>query len=114
MILVIGAAASGKRTYVKQMGYTDADIADAVLDDRPVIENVQDLVRRDPDNVDVLLQPLSEKHVVICDEVGSGVIPADPLERKTREQTGRLCVLLAQKAERVIRLVCGIPSVIKG
>ena len=30
-----------------------------------------------------------------------------------REQTGRLCCRLAQRAERVVRLVAGIPVTIK-
>ena len=114
MILVIGGAASGKRAYVQSLGYAEADFADAVLDARPVVYNVQDLVFADPDGASALLAPLLSKEVVICSEVGSGVIPADRRGREAREATGRLCILLARQAERVVRLVCGIPTVIKG
>lgn len=114
MILVIGAAASGKREYVKARGYTDDDMAEAVLDARPVIFDLQELVAKDPENAPLLMPELLKKQVVICNEVGSGVIPVDRNERQTREQTGRLCIQLALEAERVVRLVCGIPIVIKG
>ena len=61
-----------------------------------------------------LLEPLCEKRAVLCCEVGSGVIPIDYETRLGREAVGRLCVRLAQRAECVVRMVCGIPTVIKG
>ncbi len=114
MILVIGSAASGKRAYVRSLGYADADMADAVLNARPVLYNLQELVFADAENAPALFDALLEKEVVVCDEVGSGVIPARPEERAAREAAGRLCCRLAQRADRVVRLVCGLPSVIKG
>ena len=61
-----------------------------------------------------LYDALADKEVVICNEVGSGVIPVERNVRLGREAAGRLCVLLAQKAEAVVRMVCGIPTIIKG
>lgn len=52
--------------------------------------------------------------VIITDEIGCGVVPLEPFEREWREVTGRLCCALAQRAERVERVFCGIPTVIKG
>ena len=114
MILVIGARASGKRSYVESLGYAPGDIADGVLDARPVLDNLQDLTMPDPEGAGALFERLLDKEVVICDEVGSGVIPIDKGQRLGREATGRLCCRLAARAERVVRLVCGIPTVIKG
>jgi adenosyl cobinamide kinase/adenosyl cobinamide phosphate guanylyltransferase len=115
MVLVIGGLASGKRAYVKQaFGFSDGDMADAVLDTRPVVFNVQDIVFSGAHPYPVLLETLLEKQVVICNEVGSGVVPIDKAERAAREAAGRLCVALAEKAEKVIRLYSGIPSIIKG
>ena len=113
MILVIGALASGKLEYVKSLGYSDSDIADGVLDERPVLNNLQDMVFSDPAGSDKLYDALLKKEVVICNEVGSGIIPFQRTDREAREATGRLCNRLAQAAERVVRLVCGIPIVIK-
>jgi adenosyl cobinamide kinase/adenosyl cobinamide phosphate guanylyltransferase len=115
MILVVGGLASGKRDYVKKtFGYTDSEMADGILDSQPVIYNLQNLVTTSIDTINDLLPALMEKDVVICNEVGSGIVPFDKTERAAREATGRLCVLLAERAEKVIRIYCGIPTVIKG
>ena len=114
MLLIVGGEGSGKLTFARSLGYTDTDIADAVLDDRPVLCHLEQMVFADPECTDTLLTALADKEVVICNEVGSGVIPADRAERIGREATGRLCVLLAQKAACVVRMVSGIPTVIKG
>ena len=114
MILITGGAGSGKRGFARTLGYTDMDMADAALDGRPVIFHTERLTMADPGSVAALRRALKEKEIVICSEVGSGVIPLDPRERRGREATGRLCILLAQDAEAVVRMVCGIPCVIKG
>ena len=114
MILVVGGEGSGKRTFVRSLGYRPEDMADACLDSRPVIFHTERLAFADPDGVDALYEALLDKEVVICCEVGSGVIPVDRAVRLGRESTGRLCVLLAQRADTVVRMVCGIPTAIKG
>ena len=115
MILVIGGYASGKRQYVKsQLGYKDTDISDGVIDEHPVVYNLQDIVSKAPGRADELFCELEEKQVVVCNEVGCGLVPVSAEERIAREVTGRLCVKLAQKAQRVVRMQCGIASVIKG
>ena len=114
MILVVGGAASGKLSYVRSLGYNDEQLADAVLDERPVIYNLQDLVASSVLEAPSLIEPLLAKEVVVCDEVGAGVIPGVRTERDAREATGRLCNQLAQEADSVVRLVVGIPVLLKG
>jgi adenosylcobinamide kinase/adenosylcobinamide-phosphate guanylyltransferase len=114
VILIIGGAASGKRSYARSLGYSDEQMADATLDERPVIYHVQDMVNASVAQAPALLEPLLAKEVVICNEVGAGVIPDNRVERQRREATGRLCNQLAQHADKVVRLVAGIPLVIKG
>lgn len=55
-----------------------------------------------------------EEWVVICDEVGCGVVPVDRRDRHWRETVGRLCCDLAGQADRVIRICCGLPVALKG
>jgi len=114
MILVVGSKGSGKTDFIKSLGYSESQITDAVTDGRPVVNHLEELVFEQPDCVDWILPMLLEKEVVICCEVGSGIIPALRSERIKREATGRLCILLAREAEVVVRMVCGIPRVIKG
>jgi len=113
MILVIGGVAAGKRTYVdRHLGIDRQDIAEAVLDGRPAVSGVQELLRGL--DGETLLPMLLEKRVVICDEVGSGIIPIDAGDRLWREAVGRLCCRLSDEAEAVVRVFCGIPTVLKG
>ena len=114
MILVIGGAGSGKLDYVKSLGYSEQDIADGLIDGRIVVYHLQNIVFDDPDRAPELLEALVLKEVVVCNEVGSGIVPLSARERQAREATGRLCIRLAARATRVVRLVCGIPTVIKG
>jgi adenosyl cobinamide kinase/adenosyl cobinamide phosphate guanylyltransferase len=114
VILIIGASASGKRAFAETLGYAPTEMANACLDDKPVLYNLQELVWRDPGRVDELLPRLLEKEAVLCDEVGSGVIPVVRNDAAARRAVGKLCILLAQQAECVVRMVCGIPTVIKG
>ena len=51
--------------------------------------------------------------IVIADEIGNGIVPLDAFEREHREQTGRAEILLAKKADEVIRVICGIGQKIK-
>ena len=60
-----------------------------------------------------LADRLSQKEVVIATETGCGVIPLDPRERRNREAAGRLSCLLAERADTVVRICCGIPQVLK-
>ena len=114
MLLIVGGEGSGKKTFAQSLGYTDNEIADAVLNECPVLYHLEHMVFADPECTDALLSALADKEVVICNEVGSGVIPANRAERAGREATGRLCVLLAQRADCVVRMVSGLPMTIKG
>ena len=47
-------------------------------------------------------------------EVGGGVVPMDAGERAAREAAGRLACLLAARADCVVQMFCGLPTVLKG
>lgn len=51
--------------------------------------------------------------IIISDEIGNGIVPMDKDERRWREETGRLLCKIAQRAESVWRVTCGIPVRIK-
>jgi hypothetical protein len=63
---------------------------------------------------DAVASALAGKRVVACCEVGSGVVPADADARAWRERVGRVCCALAARSDAVVRMVCGIPQVLKG
>lgn len=51
--------------------------------------------------------------VIICDEVGSGIVPIEQDKRIYREYVGRVLCVVAEKAEHMERIVCGMGQVIK-
>ncbi|MEG0441579.1 MAG: bifunctional adenosylcobinamide kinase/adenosylcobinamide-phosphate guanylyltransferase [Oscillospiraceae bacterium] len=52
--------------------------------------------------------------IILCDEVGCGVVPIAPEERAYRETVGRLCCRLAEQAVGVERVFCGLAMCLKG
>lgn len=114
MILVIGGACQGKSQYVRQLlGYGPEDFTRQPASSQPVVCQLQDWVAQNPGQWPQALPLLLQKEVVLCNEVGCGVVPVAPELRVAREETGRLCIALAQAATQVVRLVCGIPTIIK-
>ena len=104
MIFITGPLFAGKRRYAQEvLGFPPDSIA----------EEAQELARTETD-IEALAQRLSESPVVICTEIGGGVVPIDPEERAFRERAGRLSVLLAKRAQTVVRVWCGLPEVLKG
>jgi len=108
MIFVTGPLFSGKQEAIcRMLGWNEEDFAENAVRD------VEQLAY-EAENLQELAEHLAEREVVIATEVGGGVVPADPEERRRREQAGRLACLLAERAETVIRVCCGLPQVLKG
>ena len=109
MRLIIGGAHQGKLSYALSLGYTMEDVATSQPTDKPILYGLQNLTRKDPN----LTAEQIPDCIVICDELGCGVVPLDFEDRAWRERTGRLCNALAQRADRVDRIFCGIPMRLK-
>ena len=109
MELYIGGTAQGKKVYVTQVrGIAEARIWDNF--EEWFREKLQESAPKSP-SPEAESMAYLEKHpdtVIICDEVGSGIVPLDSFEREYRERLGRLLCEIAAKAERVERIVCGI------
>ncbi len=122
MIFVIGPLFSGKQDYIMQaLGWSETDFLEkAVRDVQNLAAEAAEAVETSHSPLDDLQEKLrsladrlSQKEVVIATETGCGVIPLDPRERRNREAAGRLSCLLAERAETVVRICCGIPQVLK-
>ena len=100
MLFITGPLYSGKRTFARQFGGRQ-------------IFDVQNLADAAPD-LEKLTGELAAYDVVIATEVGGGVVPIDPAERAAREAAGRLACMLAARADCVVELFCGLPTVLKG
>lgn len=123
MILIIGGAYQGKTGYASSLGISD--ICDGASEDingiwkHSAVNNFQLLVKR---QLEAGLDPLEEAErlldnnpniVIISTEIGGGIVPLEKSERIWREAVGKVCCFLARKSERVVRVICGIPTIIK-
>jgi len=139
MKLIIGGLSQGKLHYVLQKeGNEQCIIFDGVLPEEKeiqeawkevgseektlVINHFHHVVKRElagkrpPEEVEADVMDFVEQHpevILICDEIGNGIVPVDAFERTYREQTGRILIRLAQKADEVVRVLCGIGQRIK-
>ena len=52
--------------------------------------------------------------VLVSNEVGSGIVPDNAEARRFRDLQGRLNQRIAERADRVVLLVAGLPMVVKG
>lgn len=100
MIFITGPLYSGKRTFANALSGTR-------------IAEVQNLAK-DADDLEKLADKLAAYDIVIATEVGGGVVPVDAGERAAREAAGRLACLLASRAQCVVQMFCGIPTILKG
>lgn len=101
MIFITGPLYSGKRTFAQTLPgkrLSDVQVLAADAADLPALA---DKLAREYD-------------ILIATEVGGGVVPMDPEQRADREAAGRLACLLAARAECVVQMFCGIPTVLKG
>lgn len=76
-------------------------------------EGVKDSYRQIGELLAYLAQP-RQRLVIVSNEVGQGIVPGDALSRHFRDQAGWLNQALAQRADRVVWMVAGIPVTIKG
>ncbi|MBP3893979.1 MAG: bifunctional adenosylcobinamide kinase/adenosylcobinamide-phosphate guanylyltransferase [Atopobiaceae bacterium] len=112
MLLVIGGIASGKRSFVRSRGFEDRQMSSRLSSGAPVLLDLDELLREGPIEGPAWDEVLS-KQVIVCCEVGMGVVPIDAGERAWRERVGRTCARLAAASDEVVRMVCGIPVKLK-
>lgn len=131
MILIIGGFAQGKLHYVKQRYVHCEDGREvAVLDGtlvlpaetgagQVIVNHLHRYIREqlqqgtDPE---AMIENFGKEHpdcILICDEIGNGIVPMEAEERTYRERTGRILEQLAAQADEVVRVVCGIGQKIK-
>ncbi len=125
MELYVGGRCQGKLDYVLTKLGREAVIADGETypldcpEQADVLNHFHLLVRRlaaggrDISGYANEIAAKNPRIVIICDEVGMGIVPADAFERRYREAVGRCCCMLAEQAGHVERVVCGRGMVLK-
>ena len=77
------------------------DLLDEGMEEEKIQTTILSWIKSNPDAI------------VICDELGNGIVPIKKQERIWREQTGRRMMELAKQAERVERILCGLGQRLK-
>ncbi len=107
MIFVTGPLFAGKKEYIRHaLKMSEESFAACAVWD------VQDLAPGA--DLPALAERLAGKKIVIATEIGGGLVPIDAAQRQAREAAGRLACLLAERADTVIRVCCGLPQLLKG
>ena len=107
MIFVTGPLYAGKREYIRNaLSLSEAEFALRAVWDVQELAIGADLT--------ILADRLAGKEIVIATELGGGLVPIDRREREKREAAGRLACLLAERADTVVRVCCGLGQVLKG
>lgn len=124
MILVFGGAYSGKISYVKEKyNITNDEIFfcnKKELDySKKVISGlhkfIYELGKDNKNPLDLLKENIEkfEGKIIICDEISSGIVPLEKSDRIWREDTGRCLQYLTKKSNKVVRIFCGLETVLK-
>ncbi len=125
MILITGGASQGKLKFVMEH-FKPNEIIDgsdcifSILENAECVINYDKLIKRLMlKNIDTAaftkkFCTKNQNAVIIMNEVGSGIIPIEKTEREWRENVGKCGCIIAERADTVIRMTCGIPTVIKG
>ena len=126
MILIFGGAYQGKLEYaLDNFNMTEKDVfhckEEAVLDlSFKVINNLENFVmgcvKEGKEAKDLLLEygEALEDKIIIVTDISQGIVPMDPVQRCWREMVGRTMLYLGGRAEKVIRVFCGLGQEIKG
>jgi hypothetical protein len=113
MIFVTGGFAQGKLDFAREtLGVKNFN--DGCFGEADCVYNLADMV--DGENFENDLNTYIDAHphcVIICNEVGGGIVPMEKSEREHREKVGRVSCMLAKRADAVYRVVCGIGMRIK-
>lgn len=127
MIFIIGGSSQGKLDFARELLNVQNDsITDGAVCDfrdafaKPVLNNLHFLIKRlleaGQDAGDFIRQglDLNPDITIICDELGTGVIPIAKEDRELQESVGRIQCQLAKRSDKVYRVHCSIPVLIKG
>lgn len=106
MILVIGGRNQGKSKFVYE-NFSDMNIINGFH------EIIRSCLSKGKSIKELLDRTLKEADVIVSDEIGCGIVPAEKFERMWREECGRALCIIAENAEKVYRVNAGIAMRIK-
>ncbi len=127
MELYIGGYAQGKLGYVlKESGRGLESVVDGALEDLADIGQEKEIINRfhewffrklqlkeEPEKIIKHILSKRKDLIIISNEVGCGIVPMEETQREYRERLGRCLCDIAQKADKVERIISGLGQRIK-
>lgn len=126
MKLVIGGAFQGKKKAAcERYQLSESDFIDGITCKQEDIKSCRGIFHfheyikrmiRQGENPAGLVDMLYENNpeiIIVCNELGYGVVPIEKFDREYREAVGRLCCKAAEYSDEVVRVICGLGTVIK-
>jgi adenosylcobinamide kinase/adenosylcobinamide-phosphate guanylyltransferase len=127
MIFILGGNSQGKLDFARSLlrfpaeNVTDGEncgLTEAF--DKPVLNKLHLLIKRllesgtDPWETIRAGIERNPDMTIICDELSCGVVPVGKEERELQEKVGRIQCEIAKRAEKVYRVFCSLPVLLKG
>jgi adenosylcobinamide kinase / adenosylcobinamide-phosphate guanylyltransferase len=78
---------------------------DAVVIEKAVVKEIKELIN--------CMEHSTARFIIVTNEVGLGIVPADRVSRLYRDLLGKANQMLAQYADEVILMVAGLPVSLK-
>lgn len=124
MILIFGGAYNGKLQFVKEKYNLKDEEIFFCKDEKLNLNNkaicglhifIKSCILNGIDSMEVLEKNIDslEGKIIICDEIGSGIVPMEKLDRAYREECGRGLQFLSKKATNVSRIFFGMEEALK-
>ena len=130
MKVVTGGRYNGKLEYVtEELGFSGSEILDlgntdiaealSVMKDHPVLYHLEAFIKKAiPKEIDfnAVIESYVQARpdcVIVCDEVGSGIVPVKREDDEWREAVGRIMCRLACKAGGITRITYGVAEEIR-
>ncbi len=121
----LGAESGGKSRLATEEGEERLSVADGKTDEFQaafrcrIVDNLHEYIRRlgteaEIENFLTRLLRDNPDAILVCNEVGCGIVPMEKADRLWRESVGNACQFLAREADQVYRVICGLPQKIKG
>jgi len=120
--LIIGGACQGKLEFAKnKFNLKENDIVNLEnerYNNQKCVYNlhcyIKDCIYNKVSYNGTIKQIISNDNIIIiCNEIGCGIVPIDKNERLCRDIFGKICCDIAKSCDTVIRVYCGIGEVIK-
>lgn len=124
MILIFGGAYNGKLDFVKEKYNVDEQeiffcTKEYLKFEKKVLSGLhiftKACVLNNINSLELLeknIHTLKNK-IIICDEINSGIVPVDKIDRAWREETGRVLQFLTKNADTVYRIFFGLEEKLK-